>query len=147
MICTREFSMLRCREILLYTINTVRSDSWSSLLCGGYYFISEHRRSATQSFRHCLSSLWIPRRRERWLREKTVGLGSKGWKVEAGEAFINPLSPTRAYTRRYTCSPLHILATLFLSHFPSHILWSLFRPCSRAHSHARLTRPSLIIQT
>lgn len=58
---------------------------------------------------------------------------TEGW---SGEAFIKPLSPTRVYTCKYTCSPLHILVILFFSH-PSCVykplracmyVWSLFRP-------------------
>lgn len=55
----------------------------------------------------------------------------------AGRSVYQPsVADTRAYTRRYTCSPLHILATLFLSHFLSHPLVPLPTLLSSAFARA-----------
>lgn len=74
-------------------------------------------------------------------REDLLG----GGRVVAGERRLSTLCRRHAHIR----ADIHAVRFIFSRRSScrtfSRTLWSLFRPCSRAHS--RLTRPSLIIQT
>lgn len=95
--------------------------------------------------------VWVvyeyPRRRDDCGKD-VWGWGRQRW--PGREVFINPLSPTRVYTRRYTWSPLYILVMLFFSHpLCTHTrLWTVRVPLSTSRSSARVQRrPGLITQT